>query len=376
MPSDPSPVSDAEKLARLRLIRSDRVGPVSFRQLLARYGTAEKALEALPTLAQRGGAKQGLRIATAEAAKEEWQATEAAGGQFLFLGEAGYPASLAAVEDAPPVLIVKGHPHILENPMVSIVGARNASALGQRFAERLARDLGQEGIVVVSGLARGIDTAAHKGALEAGTAAVLAGGIDVIYPPENADMYESIAASGALVTEMPWGTQPRSQHFPRRNRIVSGLTLGVTVVEAAPRSGSLITARLAGEQGREVFAVPGSPLDPRAKGTNRLIRDGATLVDSAADIMDVLRPHLSGPASEPETPYAEPAALAAVDDSELDAAREIVKSKLGPSPVEIDELVRQCELTAAVVSTILLELELAGLLDRQPGGKVALLNGA
>jgi DNA processing protein len=371
-PSQPSAFTHAEKLARLRLLRSENVGPVTFRQLLRRFATAEEALAALPALARRGGARRELRVATKPAAEAEWAATEKQGAYFLFLGEADYPGPLAAIEDAPPILIARGHRHLLERPMIGIVGARNASALGRRFAETLGEGLAARGLTVVSGLARGIDTAAHQGALKGGTAAVMAGGIDVIYPPENAPLFEEIASQGIVLTEMPVGTQPKAQHFPRRNRIVSGLSLGVVIVEAAPRSGSLITARLAAEQGREVFAVPGSPLDPRAKGANGLIRNGATLIESVDDVMETLAPLLSQPFAEPAREPGDPIPPR-VSEAEFDAARRKIRELLGPVPVEIDELVRRSELTAAIVSTILLEFELAGLLDRQPGGKVAFL---
>jgi DNA processing protein len=370
--SSPSSLTRNEKLARLRLIRSENVGPVTYRQLLQRFASAEEAVRALPDLARRGGARRELRVASLADAEAEWARTVAAGADFLFMGEVAYPLALAATEGAPPVLIYRGHAHLLGRPMIGIVGARNASALGQRFAQRIAADLGAQGMVIASGLARGIDTAAHRGSMATGTVAVMAGGIDVIYPPENETLFEEIAASGVALTEMPLGTQPKPQHFPRRNRIVSGLSLGVIVVEAAPRSGSLITARLAAEQGREVFAVPGSPLDPRAQGANGLIKNGATLIETAGDVMEVLRPLLERPFGEPErgVTQAEPAAF---DPSELASARRIVRSMLGPSPVEIDEIVRRSELTVAVVSTILLEFELAGHLDRQAGGRVAYL---
>jgi len=370
--SSTSRLTHKEKLARLRLIRSENVGPITFRQLLQRFPSAVEAVEALPELARRGGARRSLRVASLAEAEAEWERTAAAGADFLFMGDAAYPPALAAAEGAPPVLILRGHAHLLARPMLGIVGARNASALGLRFAERISRDLGSAGMVIASGLARGIDTAAHRGSMASGTVAVMAGGIDIIYPPENADLFEEIAASGVVITEMPIGTQPKAQHFPRRNRIVSGLSLGVLVVEAAPKSGSLITARLAAEQGREVFAVPGSPLDPRAQGANGLIRNGATLVESARDVMEVLRPLMDRPFEEPDRPMTGGNNLH-IDGAELLKAREIVRAMLGPSPVEIDEVVRRSELTVAVVSTILLEFELAGLLDRQPGGRVAYL---
>jgi len=281
-------LSTGERLARLRLIRTETVGPLSFRALIARFGTAKDAIEAVPDLAARGGRKRPLRVPSKAEAERELQAVEALGGNILFLDDVGYPPLLAAIEDAPPALIASGATHLLERPTLAIVGARNASLAGRRLTERLAREISEAGIVVVSGLARGIDTAAHKGALEGGTVAVVAGGLDVTYPRENADLQDAIAERGLLVTDEPLGTQPQARHFPKRNRIISGLSLGVLVVEAAHRSGSLITARLAGEQGREVFAVPGSPLDPRAKGANALLKSGAMLVEEAGDILDVI----------------------------------------------------------------------------------------
>ena len=256
--------------------------------------------------------------------------------------------------------------------MVAIVGARNASALGIKFAGKLAADLGQAGLVVVSGLARGIDHAAHKGAIETGTVAVVAGGIDVVYPPENQMLYEEIGRSGVIISEMPLGMAPLPRHFPRRNRLISGLSRGVAVVEAAERSGSLITANYALEQGREVFAVPGSPLDPRSKGANRLIREGATLTESAEDILAVLRPILGQAfdeqgARDSSAPLLDPSAA----EREADQIRTLVEEKLGPSPVEIDELIRQCGAPAASVLTVLLELELAGRAQRHPGGRIS-----
>ena len=255
-----------------------------------------------------------------------------------------------------------------------IVGARNASINGRKLAEKFARELAARGFLVVSGMARGIDTAAHAGALEDGTAAVMAGGMDVIYPPQNKDLYEAIREQGLILTEMPPGTQPQARHFPRRNRIISGLSLGVLVVEAAPKSGSLITARMAGEQGREVFAVPGSPLDPRAQGCNRLIRDGAYLTESADDVMEVLSSLPRTLFQEPQGDLFGPAPAANPPADEVEIAYREVLALLGPSPVTVDELVRQCQLSSALVSLVLLELELAGRLDRQPGGRVALLS--
>ncbi len=366
------PISEAERLDRLRLIRSENVGPITFLQLLRRFGSAGAALAALPELARRGGRRKALRIASRQAVEAECEALAALGGRFVAWGEPDYPAPLAAIADPPPVIALLGHGHLLARPMVAIVGARNASANGLRFARRLAADLAEAGLVVVSGLARGIDASAHQGALAQGTAAVVAGGVDVPYPPENAALQEAIAGSGALVGEQPLGTRPQARHFPRRNRIISGLALGVVVVEAAPRSGSLITARMALEQGREVFAVPGSPLDPRCRGTNNLIRQGAVVTEGAADVLAALEGPLRRPAEEPPASDFIPASEPAPDEKILAEARERVLEALGPSPIAVDEIIRECQLTAPVVLTLLLELEIAGRLDRHPGSQVSL----
>lgn len=366
-------LSAVEKLAWLRLIRSENVGPMSFRQLLARYGSATAALEALPELARRGGRKRPIRICPRNAAESEMARLQDLGVNLVAMVEPEYPPALAAVEDAPPVLSLLGHPHLAARPAVAVVGARNASVNGRRLAELLARDLAAAGHLVVSGMARGIDTAAHKGALADATAAVVAGGIDVVYPAENKDLYDAIKEQGLIIAELPPGTKPKASHFPRRNRIISGIALGTLVVEAAPRSGSLITARFALEQGREVFAVPGSPLDPRARGCNALIRDGALLVERAEDITTALEPLLRRPFSEGREESYQGEFLASGDETEIAAAREIILSLLGPTPVTVDELVRQCQLSPASVTMALLELELAGMIDRQPGNRVVLL---
>ena len=351
---------------RLRLIRSSTIGPVTYRHLLARFGSAGAALDALPDLARRGGGSTPRIVPRADVEREIAR-VEAFGGRYLLLGQGLYPRLLAELDSAPPILTVKGDLTLLDKPAIAIVGARNASAAACRLSRGLAHDLGCEGIVVVSGLARGIDSAAHDGALASGTIAVIAGGLDVAYPPENADRQAAIAERGLLLAEMPPGTEPRARHFPYRNRIIAGLTLGTVVVEAAPRSGSLITARLATEAGREVMAVPGSPLDPRAQGCNQLIRDGATLVQTAADVIETLRPMAGGVAS-PRQPYEAPQPAQDAGEGE----RTSVEGLLGPSPVPIDELVRQSALPSGTVQLILLELDLAGRLDRHAGGKVSL----
>ncbi len=363
-------ISDTERRDRLRLIRSENVGPVTYRQLLARYGTAAEALKNLPELARRGGMKRRIKIAGVGDIEGEIEAASAAGARFVTLGEADYPPALAVLSDAPPALCYKGHAVLFNKPAVAIVGARNASAAARSFTQAFAQGLGEAGLIVASGMARGIDTMAHTGALQSGTIAVVAGGVDVIFPPENEALYDQICDSGLVITEMPLATVPQARHFPRRNRIISGLCYGVVVIEAAVRSGSLITARLAGEQGREVFAVPGSPRDPRCKGTNGLIRQGAQLTETVDDVLNVLKPMLVQPLSEPEKYYDQPELP--LDDSQLTSAREQIEELLGPTAVAIDELIRLSGLTPAVVVTILLELELAGRLDRHAGGKVSL----
>ncbi len=365
----PQAIDAAERLNRLRLIRSANIGPVSYVQLLSRFGSGARALDALPDLARRGGGRP-VRIADVAAIEQEIAAVERLGAAHLFLGEPDYPAALAELANAPPVLSWRGYLDRLRRPMVSIVGARNASAAACRFARQLAMDLAAEGLTVVSGLARGIDTAAHIGALSQSTVAVIASGIDISFPPENAELQEKIATDQLLLAEQPPGTEPLARHFPYRNRIIAGLSLGTIVVEAAPRSGSLITARLAGDYGREVMAVPGSPLDARARGCNGLIRDGATLIQDAGDVIESIRPIDARAVRE----YRErnvPAAPSAPVDVE-DNERQRIQSLLGFTAVSLDELVRQSGVDTSVVQLILLELELAGRIERQAGTKVVL----
>ncbi|HUZ73196.1 MAG TPA: DNA-processing protein DprA [Stellaceae bacterium] len=373
MNAAPRPLSPSERIDWLRLIRSENVGPVTFYQLLSRFGSAEAALAALPEIARRGGRQRPLAIATKAAAERELALVAAAKAQLVAWGEPLYPPALATVDDAPPLVTVRGQTQLLGRHAVAIVGARNASANGRRFARDIALQLGENRLVVVSGLARGIDAAAHEGALPSGTVAVLAGGIDTVYPEENRELQEAIAERGVLVAEMPCGTVPQARHFPRRNRIISGIALGVLVVEAAVGSGSLITARLALDQGREVFAVPGSPLDPRCRGTNDLIRKGARLVESAGDVLEELAPLIGSPLAERRRElYAGPRPAMA-GEADIAAARDRVLALLSPSPLPVDELVRQSQFSPAVVVTVLLELELAGRIERQPGNHVALL---
>lgn len=353
-------------LDRLRLIRSANIGPVTYYQLLQRFGTPRATLEAIPELAARAGGK-APRLAEVREIAREVEVVERIGARYLFLGQGLYPPLLAEIDTAPPALIVRGDLTLLDRPAVAIVGARNASAAACRFARDLALALVNEGVVVVSGLARGIDTAAHQGALTGGTVGVIASGIDIAYPPENADLQEVVATQGLLIAEQPPGREPLARHFPYRNRIIAGMTLGTVIVEAAPKSGSLITARLAGEAGREVMAVPGSPLDPRAQGCNQLIRDGATLIQSAADVLESIRPIVPGVRGHGQDFRAEQLPADATDDD-----RKAVTDLLSPTPVAVDELIRQSGRSPATVQTILLELELAGRLERHAGGRVAL----
>lgn len=353
-----------QRLAWLRLIRSENVGPATFRALVNEFGGAEAAIEALPILSRRGG-RGDIRLYSEAEAESELDAAESFGANLVAIGEPGYPPALAQVDAPPPLLYVKGRLDLADIPIVAVVGARNGSAVGQKFTRQLATDLALEGFAIASGLARGIDTAAHIAALDHGTIAVLAGGIDIVYPPENEELQHAIGARGLLITERSPGLAPRGKDFPRRNRLISGISLGVVVVEAAERSGSLITARLAGEQGREVFAVPGSPLDPRSAGTNNLLKQGACLVTSARDIIDVLAPILGRPiAPPPELAAADahrpPQPLPDIRQSE----RELIVGALGPSPVDIDELIRTTGVPARKVHIVLLELDLAGRLQR------------
>jgi DNA processing protein len=371
-------LNPAERLDWLRLIRTENVGPVTFYQLLRRFGSAGAALEALPSLATRGGRRASLKICPRGAAERELAALDKEHVALVAWGEPDYPPALATLDDAPPLLSVRGRRELLRHSAIAIVGARNASANGRRIARELAGDLGQHGFVVASGLARGIDAAAHMGSLPTGTVAVLGGGVDIVYPEENCELYAAIAESGVLIAEPPLGTVPQARHFPRRNRIISGLSLGIVVVEAAARSGSLITARFALDQGREVFAVPGSPLDPRCRGTNDLIRNGATLTETAEDVLQQL------PSGGLPRPIAAPEPRSDTVQSPLvgpppdtyetpDSARTQLVERLGPTPVAVDELIRQCQLSPSMVVSILLELELAGRLERHPGNQVSVL---
>jgi DNA processing protein len=364
-----------QRLAWLRLIRSENVGPATFRALVNQFGGAEAAIEALPALSRRGGRAQDIRLCTEAEAEAELAAADRIGAHLVAVGEQGYPPALAQVDAPPPLIYVKGRLELSAMPIVAIVGARNGSAVGQKFTRQIASALGLEGFVIASGLARGIDTAAHAAALEHGTIAVVAGGIDITYPPENAALQKAIGERGLLISERSPGFSPRGKDFPRRNRLISGIALGVVVIEAAERSGSLITARLAGEQGREVFAVPGSPLDPRAAGTNNLLKQGATLVTDVSDIVATLAPILGRPPAPPAIELASsdetvtPAPLPDIGQSERDRVIEA----LGPSPVDIDELIRTTGIAARKVHIVLLELDLAGRLQRHGRQLVSLI---
>ena len=354
-----------EAFARIRLLRSPNIGPVSYRQLLRRFGDAKAALEALPDLASRGGT--AYRAASEERVSAEIAAARNAGARYLFHDQADYPAALAALDSAPPIMTYRGDLALGARPAVAIVGARNASAAAVKLARQFAGELAEAGFVVVSGLARGIDGAAHQAALSGGTIGVIASGIDIAYPPEHADLQEAIANQGLLLAEQPPGTDPLARHFPARNRIIAGLAAGTLVVEAAPKSGSLITARLAGEAGREVMAVPGSPLEARAQGCNQLIREGAVLVQSAADMIELL----SGFDGNPRSTFREHAAAFDPLPDDLDERPADVASLLTIAPIAVDELIRQCGASGAAVQLALLELELGGGLVRHAGGRVS-----
>ena len=367
------PELDAEeRLAWLRLIRSEHVGPALFRDLLEHCGSARHAIDALPELSRRGGARRGIKVFSRQNAEEEIVRAASFGARFVALGERDYPKHLATIDTAPPILAFKGNAGISQSDVVAIVGARNCSASGAKFAAKMAEDLGGCGYAIVSGLARGIDAAAHKASLSGGTIAVLAGGLDRVYPPEHDRLVDDILLNGgAICSEMPFGLGPRGRDFPRRNRLVSGISLGVVLIEAALRSGTLHTARFALEQNREVFAVPGPPLDPRSEGCNRLIRQGAHLITESRHITDVLAA-ISGRLVNPPTDSAEPGETVMEIEEPRQTDRDRVISALGPAPVVIDELVRHTGLPARAVQLILLELELANRIERRGNQMVSL----
>lgn len=372
-------LTDTEKLDWLCLSRTENVGPITFYRLIERFGSAKKALESLPDIARRGGRFAPFKPFSRAEAEKELAAIAGIGARLIASGEPDYPELLAQVEDAPPLLTVLGDPSLLNKKSVAIVGARNASTNGRKIAQHFAHKIGAGGYLVTSGLARGIDTAAHEGALASGTIAVVAGGIDVIYPKENTDLYNSIARTGAIVAESPFGTQPAARHFPRRNRIISGMCLGVVVIEAAAKSGSLITARMAAEQGRDVFSVPGSPMDPRSEGTNLLLRDGAQLVTKPEDALEALDGMRIKPFSDVSSEFdrfgAEQGALPfpSIPEKDMETLRKNILGMLGHDPADVDDIIRAASVPPAVVLTALLELELAGRIERQPGNKVNLI---
>lgn len=370
-----APLDDPERLACLRLIRSENVGPVEFRRLINLYGGAKQALDALPELARRGGRRRTMRIHPIGEAERELNAAARIHATPLFTIEPGYPATLAAIDPPPPMLYAQGRTTLLNLPGIAIVGSRNCSAAGHALARRLAGQLGAAHLNIISGLARGIDGAAHEAAIDTGTVGVVAGGLDVFYPPEHVELQRQIAERGCLISEMPPGFKPRGKDFPRRNRIISGMAYGVVIVEAARRSGTLITARFANEQGREVFAVPGHPLDPRAEGTNRLIKSGATMITDADDILNVIRPML--PQSMTQLPDREnvPAKVTpppATPNTTTHEERDIIECALGPAPIHIDDLLRATGISAQRVQVALLELSLAGRLEHHGAHLVSL----
>lgn len=369
------PLTDAQRIAWLRLIRSDNVGPSTFRDLINHFGSADAALAAIPEMSRRGGASRAIRIATVAEAERELEVAARHKARLVGIGEPEYPPALRQIDGAPPLLAMKGDFASAARPSVGIVGSRNASISGAKIAAIFARDCGRAGYTITSGLARGIDTAAHRASLETGTIAVLAGGLDKPYPPENIPLLGDLTSGyGLAVSEMPFGWEPRARDFPRRNRLIAGISLGVVVIEAAQRSGSLITARLAGDFGRIVFAVPGSPLDPRCHGTNELLKNGGIVTTTSKDILETLAPisqldlfdgpAIKEPVEEGPSPLMQPL-------EESDRTR--IASALGPTPVEIDDIIRHTELPASTVYMVLLELDLAGRLHRHPGGSVSLL---
>ena len=363
-------LNEEQRIDWLRLIRSENVGPRTFRSLVNHFGSAREALTRLPDLARRGGASRPGRLCGEAEARNELAAARRIGVSLLAPDETGYPPHLATIDDAPPLLGVRGNLEVMERPMIAIVGSRNASGAGHKFAQTLAHDLGDAGFVIASGLARGIDQAAHRASLAGGTVAVLAGGHDRIYPSEHEDLLAALLEGGGAISEMPMGHAPRARDFPRRNRLISGVALGVVVVEAAYRSGSLITARIAAEQGREVFAVPGSPLDPRAAGTNDLIKQGAALITEAADVVNAVRPIMRRPI---ELPAGEPDHGAPATEEPAASDRARIVGLLGPVPIGLDDLIRMADASPAIVRTVLLELELAGRLERHGGGLVSMI---
>ena len=364
-------LSQQERIDWLRLIRSENVGPVTFSRLLELHGNPREALKALPKMAKRGGKDKPLHVFSKHAAERELAHAEQIGATLICATEPSYPKSLYAFDGAPPCLYVRGHTDLLHKPIVGIVGARNASMSARRFAWNISFDLGNLGFVIASGLARGIDTAAHEGSLDTGTVAVMAGGLDIVYPPDNAELFESICCKGVAISEMPPGTEPQARYFPRRNRIIAGLSRGIVVVEAAVRSGSLITAKIANDQGRDIFAVPGSPLDPRSEGPNQLIRDGAILIRNANDVVAVLNHPGECILSDRTPTYFAAQKPPMPDEEKLQKVRHIIVNALSFVPVSVDEITRQCQLSVTEVNIALVELELANRIVRHHGGRVS-----
>jgi DNA processing protein len=375
-------LTERQKIAWLRLIRSDNVGPATFRDLINHFGTAEAALDALPELSRRGGSNRSFRVATVNDAERELEAAHRFGAVFVGIGEPDYPPALREIDAAPPLLAMKGNRKAATRPSLGIVGSRNASVSGAKFAAMIARDAGTAGYVITSGLARGIDTAAHSASLRTGTIAALAGGLDRPYPPENIGLLEEIVSGeGLAISEMPFGWEPRARDFPRRNRLIAGTSLGVAVVEASSRSGSLITARYAADFGRLVFAVPGSPLDPRCHGTNDLLKQGAIVTTSPADVLEALAPLsrddlFSRPRSDVEVKEPAVEEMRPGSGTPADGDRARIVEALGPTPVEIDDVIRHTGLSASEVHLVLLELDLAGQLCRHGGNLVSLVPAA
>lgn len=361
-------LSFAERRDWLRLYRTPTVGPVAFRDLLRRYKTAGAALQALPSLTRR----KAISIPPIEVIEDEMDASERLGIRILAACEPDYPLYLRAVDPVPPIISVWGQVGILHKPCAAIIGSRNASAIGQRFARQIAGELGEHGYTIISGLARGIDASAHAGAIETGTAGVLGGGVDHVYPKQNADLFDAMRERGALISESPLGYRATARDFPRRNRIISGLSLGVIVIEAAERSGTLITARYALEQNREVMAAPGSPLDPRTKGCNRLIQQGAALIESTDDIVNILQdvraPHIMEPGESYEAPEFDWKSA----ESEIDKARQDILSLCSPTPTPRDEIIRQSGYPVPIATAALLEMELGGEVHVEPDGRIGL----
>lgn len=378
----PSSLSINEKLDWLRLIRTDNIGPITFYKLLETYGSAQKALDILPELSKKGGRKKPLTPPDKSKVEKEYEALKKLGGDIICASEKTFPLSLSATDDCPPLLSYIGDTTLARSSCIAIVGARNASINGRKFATNIAQDLGRAEQVVVSGLARGIDTAAHNGSLATGTIAVVAGGIDVVYPRENRDLYEQIKQRGLILAESPLGMEPIARHFPKRNRIVSGLSTGVVVIEATIKSGSLITARMAGEQGRDVYAVPGYPLDPRAAGPNKLIQEGATLITQTDDILNALN-NYKGCAKSPLTSMHDYVAQSPVnlpdrpieaDEKDVDDVRTLLLENLSQMPTHVDEIARTCHVSIPALQMAVLEMELAGRLQRLPGNRIVLLD--